>query len=232
MPTTSRITSVVITCTLLLFIVGRKRFICRCMVVFNGVFTVFLVFAFFNKLILFMFHLGNRCNLIIAFKADQTNALSGSTHYPPLTGGNPDNDAGLVDDHQIIVASHIFYRPQLAGLIGHVDGFHTSPTAIGYAVILNVRSFAVTFFGNDQNGCIVIINTTHANYLVVRAGKGNPSYTRGGASHRADGRFVEPDCSSRFQRHYDLAASICEARFEQLVAFVDVDGIDAVGPRS
>src|SRR5690606_38903908 len=34
-----------------LLLVGRRRFVRRCIVVFTGIFTIFLVFSFFNKLL-------------------------------------------------------------------------------------------------------------------------------------------------------------------------------------
>src|SRR5690606_14504965 len=68
------------------------------------------------------------------------------------------------------------------------------------------------------------------NYLVFRTGKGNTAYACSRTSHRAYRRFVEPDCPSRLQCHHNLAISIGEACLQQLIALIDVDGIDTIGP--
>src|SRR5690606_16292637 len=173
-------------------------------------------------------YLGYRRDFVVVLQVNQADPLRGAAHYAKLAHRNSDDDARPVDDHQIVVVRHVLDGDQLAGLFGDVDGFYALTATVGHPVIFNVGALAVSFFRHDQHAHVWAINTNHANDLVIGPCKRDAAYAGSSASHRPNGRLVETDGPSGLERHDDFAVAGRQAGFQQLVALIDVNGVDSV----
>ena len=63
-----------------------------------------------------------------------------------LTDGHADDNARLVDNHQIFVVSHSLNGDKVAGLVGDVQGLHALGATVGDAVVLDVGTLAKALF--------------------------------------------------------------------------------------
>src|SRR5690606_18143016 len=101
---------------------------------------------------------------------------------------------------------------------------------VGDAVFLDICAFAESFFRYYEygTGFILLINTNHTNYFIFLIIYLNTPYADGAAAGITHGIFRETDGASAADSHHDLAVTVGELRFQQLVAFVHGDGVHTV----
>ena len=175
-----------------------------------------------------MVDLGDGGNLVGAAQVNELHALGGTAHHTQLADLHTDDDARLVDNHQVVVVCHSLDGDEVAGLLGDVQGLHALCATVGDAVVVDVGTLAEALLRDHQDGLLRVVDAHHADDFVLGRAKGDGFHACSGTAHRADGLLVEADSLTRTHSHQHLVVAAGEASLQQLVVLADVDGDDAV----
>ena len=137
----------------------------------------------------------NRGNLVVPFfEVDQPNALRSPAHDTYVGYLHAQGDARLVDDNQVVLVGYALDGNQVSGLVGDVQGLHTLAATVGYAVVFDERTLAVSLLRNYHDGLFLgIVYADHSYYGIVVVVEGHTLYTGGITAHFTHGAFVEAD---------------------------------------
>ena len=113
-----------------------------------------------------------------------------------------------------------------------LEGFDALATTVGDAVIVHCGTLAVTVFRNDEDVAGSIVDAHHANDFIVGTTKGHPFHAHGGSADGASRAFMETNGLAGTQAHEDFGIPVGQACRQQLVAFSNGHGIDAIGART
>ena len=171
-------------------------------------------------------HLADAGNAVVLLgEVDETYTLGGTAHDADVGYLQADEDARLVDDHEVVLVGDNLDGYQTARLLGDGECLDTLGATGGLTIVLDLGALAVAVLGNNHDGlCLAIVDTHHAYHLVVASVETHADDTGRDTAHRADVVLVEAYGTSVAVGEQQLVVAVGQTNAYHLVAIVDVDG--------
>src|SRR5690606_30480282 len=165
--------------------------------------------------------------LVPAVQRDEPDALRGASDDADLTDGHANQDAGIGDQHHLVVVAHLGDAGDLAVALGGPDGDQALPAPALEPMFGLEGALAVAVLGDREDGGARFehVGRDHA----VAGLEGDASHPPRIAAHGADVALVEADRHAVGGADEDVGGAVGEHGGHQLVALVDPQGEDSAG---
>ena len=159
--------------------------------------------------------------------------MCSTSHDAHFLHGQSDDDATLVDDHQIVIICNILDSHQATGLLCDRHGLDTLTATVGLTVVFHHRALAVAVLTDDHH-CLglCVVDNDHTDHSIVALIETHTTYTGRHTAHATHIVLVEADSLTIAVGHDQFVMSIGQTHVDHLVTFEDVDGLHTIGTRT
>ena len=177
-------------------------------------------------------HLAYRGNhVVLLSEVNQSDTLRRAAHNAHLIDIQSEQDATLVDNHEVVLVGDHLNGYEAACLLRDSHRLDALASAVGDTIVLNVRTLAIAILRDDHDGLrLRIVDADHAHDLVVAVVETHADDACRDASHGANLLFVESDGPPVSVGQDEFVVSVGESDADDAVALEDIDSVDAVGP--
>ena len=159
--------------------------------------------------------------------------MSSTSHYTAVCHCKSDYYTALVDNHQIVVVCYVLDSYQSACLFRDVERLHTLTATVGYAIVDNIRTFAVALLTHNHHGLMLwVVDYNHSDQSIVTLIEAHTANTCRSTSHGTNLVFIETNCTSITVGKNQLVMTIGQTNIYNLVSLYDIDSDHTVGTRA
>src|SRR5690349_6845123 len=165
---------------------------------------------------------------VAGFQVHDLDTLGVAANHPDALDGDPNDDAMAGDHHELVVGLDFLERDAGAGLVGDLEGDDALAAPLLHPILGQLAALAEPVLAHDQEGGVAP-DDDHTD-----DGVGffqlDPLHAGGHPAHVAHVALMEPDAHALAGREHHVAGRVADLCVYQLVAALDVDGPDPVGP--